>query len=159
MCFFNPLAPCGARQGVQGPQGETGPFSIHSPLAGRDAVTFILIGCVPKFSIHSPLAGRDTSFDVLAKIINPFSIHSPLAGRDYIPIHSKQTPLPFSIHSPLAGRDPAQAPPPRAKAFFNPLAPCGARLAARRNNALAWWFSIHSPLAGRDHAGRDAKTL
>ena len=125
--IFNPLAPCGARpRRWRRWRRAAGSFSIHSPLAGRDArvarlvintshfqstrplrgeTNFMLVVYdAVGFSIHSPLAGRDPAGELAGYMILTFSIHSPLAGRDdYTPPVSQ--PSAFSIHSPLAGRD------------------------------------------------------
>ena len=79
------------------------------------------------FSIHSPLAGRDC-----AKAIRPWGLNS------------------FQSTRPLRGETQSNLPARPAHLLFNPLAPCGARLAVYAVDRSAYDFSIHSPLAGRD---------
>ena len=99
------------------------------------------------------------------------SIHAPLAGRD---VHILGLPLAqgISIHAPLAGRDDSLPTIRAIGRYFNPRAPCGARLerklglqaqaafqstrplrgatpASILSGALLG-ISIHAPLAGRD---------
>ena len=76
-------------------------------------------------SIHAPLAGRDHSSKGSA-IRNRISIHAPLAGRDFF-FGFRMLPAPY----------------------FNPRAPCGARLYGQASVA-GCIISIHAPLAGRD---------
>ena len=56
----------------------------------------------------------------------------------------------ISIHAPLAGRDVRCFFSPLAGFYFNPRAPCGARLAAHDHARVVVHISIHAPLAGRD---------
>ena len=143
---FNPRAPCGARLSLTRQKPPSGPFQSTRPLRGATTVRpFPAAG--DRISIHAPLAGRD-----------------PTAG-------AQRQGTGISIHAPLAGRDGCSFPLPLSRVDFNPRAPCGARLRARRQmedganfNPRApcgarllgigrfWpnWISIHAPLAGRD---------
>ena len=102
--YFNPRAPCGARQAAGGCQNSR-----------------------PKISIHAPLAGRDEQ-RVLARLRgNLISIHAPLAGRDVTAVQGSTFDVFISIHAPLAGRDHSRAATRPSSCDFNPRAPCGAR--------------------------------
>ena len=125
-CFFNPLAPCGARR------------------KARQTVS----GVIP-FSIHSPLAGRDNGVDIRDVHRAVFQSTRPLRGETGTALESTVTGI-FSIHSPLAGRDTAFPRHLSLSTLFNPLAPCGARLPFVFHVSVHLVFSIHSPLAGRD---------
>ena len=57
--YFNPRAPCGARQGGAANMARPISISTHAPLAGRDVEGRKLINPVTGISTHAPLAGRD----------------------------------------------------------------------------------------------------
>ena len=84
--------------------------------------------------------------------------------------------LSISTHAPLAGRDRSPGLATRSSSYFNPRAPCGARLSNavvyrmlrnefqptrplrgatddRLRLGLDFGISTHAPLAGRDHRG------
>ena len=147
--YFNPLAPCGARQSVLEHEQHAFLISIHSPRAGRDFKKLVSSANYNRISIHSPRAGRDRGsptrtpgrcdFNPLAPCgarrtlslhreeRNYISIHSPRAGRDRRGHQGRPPAIPISIHSPRAGRDRRGSPYDRRVYDFNPLAPCGAR--------------------------------
>ena len=56
----------------------------------------------------------------------------------------------LSIHAPRAGRDSVSAAHTAAARYFNPRAPCGARLEQVGGSVLVLVISIHAPRAGRD---------
>ena len=122
---FNPRAPCGAR-----PLSRCGSF------------------CASRFQSTRPLRGATGRRGVVL-LDDGISIHAPLAGRDFEPLRVVLR-VEISIHAPLAGRDLI----PRAAcffiAYFNPRAPCGARLALVLHGSQILEISIHAPLAGRD---------
>ena len=77
------------------------------------------------------------------------STHAPLAGRDsefLTPVEA----VPISTHAPLAGRDLSVARMDGHPAYFNPRAPCGARLKDACARGRKCIISTHAPLAGRD---------
>ena len=104
---------------------------------------------VPNISIHAPHAGRDSS-DILSDMRKIISIHAPHAGRDQ---NAGQCKV--------------------CLRYFNPRAPCGARLKqidwtkqysqfqstrpmrgatiTERPSGLTRSISIHAPHAGRDN--------
>ena len=56
------------------------------------------------------------------------SIHAPRAGRDFNLKNLLNSDGIISIHAPRAGRDPPFFLASSTSAYFNPRAPCGARL-------------------------------
>ena len=105
------------------------------------------------------------------------STHAPLAGRDVDAGGVEGRTINISTHAPLAGRDRYQQQDQRARQYFNPRAPCGARPFAPSGinsgirfqptrplrGATAWeavdmasdGISTHAPLAGRDEMVQD----
>ena len=101
---FNPRAPCGARP------------AAHRRDLSRD-----------RFQPTRPLRGA-TPLWRIARIAMPFQPTRPLRGATDVGFcHVGLNRI--STHAPLAGRD-CRAPPrgSPASAYFNPRAPCGARL-------------------------------
>ena len=131
-----------------------------------------------KFQSTRPVRGATTG-GAGAPPLFFISIHAPRAGRDH-PGRSRRNEISISIHAPRAGRDCAPYSPQGCSCYFNPRAPCGARLAAyvdlgdgkllfqstrpvrgatrtagkrETNHAI----SIHAPRAGRDFIDNDFK--
>ena len=124
-----------------------------------------------RISIHSPRAGRDLRGSCAQRIISSFQSTRPVRGETacHLDIRLQRG---ISIHSPRAGRDSAVIRGALHRIYFNPLAPCGARLrsvleflatmifqstrpvrgetSARPEPHTADTISIHSPRAGRD---------
>ena len=122
---FNPRAPCRARRSNEREPDPCKRFQSTRPVQGATAPDPCLSGYVP-ISIHAPRAGRDTP-------------------RAYINKHRK-----ISIHAPRAERDMSAANTTRAPSYFNPRAPCRARLLVLVDPLGAEIISIHAPRAGRD---------
>ena len=170
MTYFNPLSPCGERPPHQGRRLTCCIFQSTLPMRGETCIVVSITEITAVISIHSPHARRDF-VGIHPEDLIHISIHSPHAGRDAYVISNDEV-FQISIHSPHAGRD------QKALSFFciwrhfNPLSPCGERLAVSKLKALNLDISIHSPHAGRDsfrmpvkstflisihspHAGRD----
>ena len=168
--YFNPRTPCGVRptprlrprrgstfQSTRPMRGATddGAFlraqngiSIHAPHAGRDIDAFKKLAGVQEFQSTRPMRGATFHFYVYALVVQ-ISIHAPHAGRDArSPFSSTQQPI--SIHAPLAGRDMISGSMREMITYFNPRAPCGARLAVIVHLQSIGGISIHAPRAGRD---------
>ena len=77
-------------------------------------------------SIHAPHAGRD-AVPVGMAWRGRISIHAPHAGRDSND-NDEDRRLFISIHAPHAGRDRIRRMGGMSFFYFNPRAPCGARL-------------------------------
>ena len=168
-CYFNPLAPRGARPAALAGVLSLLIFQSTRPSRGETLIEHDTL-LAEYISIHSPLAGRDNRREPY-EIQPDISIHSPLAGRDETLVNRFVVVL-ISIHSPLAGRDVREMRCGAGVGDFNPLAPRGARQWATGRRAVGEKFqstrpsrgetrpadnqsshrqiSIHSPLAGRD---------
>ncbi len=147
--YFNPRAPCGARQLVTRRRYAAYDISIHAPRAGRDnkVCSVQISGAI---SIHAPRAGRD----IAICSIPPNRLHD------------------FNPRAPCGARRRGGVRSAHAHCYFNPRAPCGARLSsASMISALPLFqstrpvrgatklcvddigvavISIHAPRAGRD---------
>ena len=99
------------------------------------------------FQSTRPLRGA-TAQDALEAYNRQISIHAPLAGRD----HYTHTDIDFlskiSIHAPLAGRDHYYNMLRSELSYFNPRAPCGARLFRASPARAARVFQSTRPLRG-----------
>ena len=147
--YFNPRAPCGARQlGTEYRNKGQKKFQPTRPLRGA-TLAEDRVGHGESISTHAPLAGRDAqkkNAPTVARHFNPrapcgarhfdrngfllgieISTHAPLAGRDS-PEDLQDTITNISTHAPLAGRDVGSYPQ-----------------GDHPNN-----ISTHAPLAGRD---------
>ena len=172
---FNPRAPCGARPYPYPAPPPPPPISIHAPRAGRDPQP---AGAVPgtAISIHAPRAGRDQCrlhAGCRRKDFNPrapcgarhpntvwlpvsdvISIHAPRAGRDG---GGRPDPIFFtiiSIHAPRAGRDSRPARAIEVIRYFNPRAPCGARLPSSPCYTSHQYFNPRAPCGARPSLAR-----
>ena len=123
---FNPRAPCGARLLPADLAALLGQFQPTRPLRGATPIFSARFAQTFLFQPTRPLRGATGIFhDLLFLIL--ISTHAPLAGRD----RDRRRLL------------------PRGK-YFNPRAPCGARLCKVLRPALFLPISTHAPLAGRD---------
>ncbi len=103
-CHFNPRAPCGAR---------------------RDGAVVRLVQ--PRFQPTRPLRGA-TEDNKVADLGDSISTHAPLAGRDTaMCLRKKNYPL-FQPTRPLRGATMCMMFFSSTRWYFNPRAPCGARL-------------------------------
>ena len=78
--YFNPRAPCGARQDTAPRAGATGRISTHAPLAGRDVAGFLKL-VMQMISTHAPLAGRDGNVGRSAGDQADFNPRAPCGAR------------------------------------------------------------------------------
>ena len=124
--YFNPRAPCGARQQRGFIKSRPDGFQSTRPVRG---------------ATH----GKSS-----AQSANRISIHAPRAGRDNANGIRSFNRLPISIHAPRAGRDQERFASGSGNLNFNPRAPCGARLGENIYATILRSISIHAPRAGRD---------
>ena len=143
--YFNPRAPCGARQ---------------------------IISCFPsvsnKFQSTRPVWGA-TMILSAAEYLDDISIHAPRVGRDQKKLGETEKQL-ISIHAPRVGRDDGITPTIGSNGFqstrpvwgatatvedgadgapdFNPRAPCGARLLSTLMIAFLAQFQSTRPVWG-----------
>ena len=147
-------------------------ISIHSPRAGRDATSVTVSRFFmpfqptrpvrgetfrrqrrhehPGISTHSPRAGRDEGLAHHAVLTTAISIHSPRAGRDTSSSRRSPALSEFQPTRPAWGETSWQASCIHRPAYFNPLAPRGARLCHDPAHTLELAISTHSPRVGRD---------
>ena len=121
--YFNPRAPCGARH--------------PSALTSRNCRYFN-----PRAPCGARRVGKEIYFRTPV-----FQPTRPLRGATQGP---RQLPPPFSIstHAPLAGRDAAPLRTSTPLIYFNPRAPCGARLPCRLKLHAVKLFQPTRPLRG-----------
>ena len=99
------------------------------------------------FSFAAPLAGRNKRRRPVGECRRRISIHAPLAGRDHVSRHQDADRPAFQSTRPLRGA--TQPLSSRLlRPYFNPRAPCGARLSARLSVTSAWIFQSTRPLRG-----------
>ena len=146
--YFNPRAPCGARQLPIRAASSQFRFQSTRPVWGATVFCFYRKCLIKHFnprapcgarpspppstaarrsiSIHAPRVGRDSS-RAPCPAPNLISIHAPRVGRDGA-TYLNEPPSIISIHAPRVGRDAAcHLAPFLSIRHFNPRAPCGAR--------------------------------
>ena len=100
-----------------------------------------------KISTHAPLAGRDSKLSLFAQL-SRISTHAPLAGRDKRHHVENVKGNAISTHAPLAGRDYYEKVRKEVSRYFNPRAPCGARLLVVSIGIKVFKFQPTRPLRG-----------
>ena len=127
VAYFQSTRPLRGETGVSADDPEAVPFSIHSPLAGRDCTRPRNGTWRRCFQSTRPLRGETPRASSNSRQNSAFQSTRPLRGET--PIQQRPAKAgTFSIHSPLAGRDPKFFRQVIARRrVFNPLAPCGAR--------------------------------
>ena len=167
---FNPRAPCGARHHLHSYTASCQKFQSTRPVWGATAVSYKLIGDI-RISIHAPRVGRDLIIAVHQIGGNVFQSTRPVWGatgthsRLRLRLEFQSTrpvwgatdtclaPYPpplISIHAPRVGRDQWKERSSCGWQYFNPRAPCGARLHVFRAIIDIFSISIHAPRVGRD---------
>ena len=146
--YFNPRAPCGARQRQHDALLRQPLISIHAPRAGRDWSSGDK-GCRHGISIHAPRAGRDILIEVDGKTV-VISIHAPHAGRDEESVAMSRDKAIFQSTRPMRGATNSSFQRYFFCHYFNPRAPCGARRRNCNSMGQVHKISIHAPHAGRD---------
>ena len=145
--YFNPRAPCGARQHPHSLTSTPPEISIHAPLAGRDAPAKIPTTVCTDFNPRAPCGAR-------RKVL--LRRHKKTLFQSTRPLRGATGPLGppalhnrISIHAPLAGRD-----EPNRPALHRGAISIHAPLAGRDQDStrieIPASISIHAPLAGRD---------
>ena len=109
-------------------------------------------------SIHSPRAGGDQRQNRAYDGLLAISIHSPRAGGDHSFGASCTLSSSFQSTPPVRGETTRPPSPPGSPSDFNPLPPCGGRLAAVVVKAPEGDISIHSPRAGGDSLAVQCRT-
>ena len=123
--YFNPRAPCGARQREGQPKEERIIFQSTHPLRGATP-----------HECRAPAGHSD------------FNPRTPCGVRRSGTRHDGHCPY-FNPRTPCGVR-PTSPPSAATITYFNPRAPCGARRLPERAHRPHPCISIHAPLAGRD---------
>ena len=150
---------------------RSAPFQSTRPVRGATVLDQRCVGCVA-ISIHAPRAGRDLDIYTHVRDGQLFQSTRPVRGAtlDFASIIVDHPAI--SIHAPRAGRDKPHILTHTGASYFNPRAPCGARLPkfwykwtksgfqstrpVRGATRQSCWtmpnaaISIHAPRAGRD---------
>ena len=122
---FNPRAPCGARLAASVDVSSIDEFQSTRPVRGA-TLEQAGLECVLGISIHAPRAGRDSPWG-WDRPCQRISIHAPRAGRD---VHVRGALLlheAFQSTRPVRGATAWDADQRKERYDFNPRAPCGAR--------------------------------
>ena len=171
---FNPRAPRGARQRLDGVERQGICISIHAPLAGRDRRTELRPPIGTYFNPRAPCGARRGYRQVQRGEGSDFNPRAPCGARLIIDIYKKPANT-ISIHAPHAGRDYDGIAIVQEGKYFNPRAPCGARPASPPFCGHEWPFQSTRPMRGATdkaaaasmygsisihapHAGRDLRS-
>ena len=101
---FNPRAPCGARLTPQRGRRAPKKISIHAPRVGRDLAASELPPSIVLFQSTRPVWGATAIRGARARA-EAISIHAPRVGRDKGRGENLVVTLDISIHAPRVGRD------------------------------------------------------
>ena len=168
--YFNPLAPCGARHAVEIENNYGDLFQSTRPVRGEtDAICESyerpavfqstrpvrgetlpgdLVDPVALISIHSPRAERDTTaFSVLSSI-DLFQSTRPVRGETWPSALKLYVSQSFQSSRSVRGETCIQSKLPTPQMDFNPLAPCGARLAPIPRPTRGIAFQSSRPVRG-----------
>ena len=124
---FNPHSPCGERPNFSWAEWTPNTFQSTLPLRGAttDLCRMFNAVCI---SIHTPLAGSDSPSEVMMTIVLLISIHTPLAGSDLKAEALNVFPQIFQSTLPLRGATTGVPALCTGRGYFNPHSPCGERL-------------------------------
>ena len=148
-------------------------ISIHAPHAGRDLEAFGVSGGQTYFNPRAPCGAR-LGFLVTNAEKRVFQSTRPMRGATRAALRARLK-VTISIHAPHAGRDENGGRGSRCGLYFNPRAPCGARLIAQCSRRAHTLFQSTRPMRGATskfkalahrvpisihapHAGRDSKS-
>ena len=134
--YFNPRAPCGARLSSWTIINSFGiDFNPRAPCGARPSFTTCW-SVQENFNPRAPCGARRDSLGSVS-LTGYISTHAPLAGRDPQIITAVINALVFQPTRPLRGATASASPRPVIRFYFNPRAPCGARLVPPRYLARA----------------------
>ena len=148
LCDFNPRAPCGARRAWSTPSRTISHFNPRAPCGARRDSTSDFRRSLINFNPRAPCGARPA--DIVARCgLVVFQPTRPLRGatrfqeqsnrrEEFQPTRplrgatwrseEKAAVFVISTHAPLAGRDLLPTTLAPSSSYFNPRAPCGARL-------------------------------
>ena len=123
--YFNPRAPCGARQFMWPPPAASNRFQSTRPLRGatRRVHNYLAVWL---FQSTRPLRGATWGTSRWTAQSWLFQSTRPLRGATKV-METAWAWEQISIHAPLAGRDQYHMSDDDQLRHFNPRAPCGAR--------------------------------
>ena len=166
--YFNPRAPCGARPSSIINLRHLS-ISIHVPHAGHDLTIDRMILTMIYFNPRAPCGARlrwthrpdqcyrfqstcpmrgTTSSRTQCHLISGFQSTCPMRGTTRTE-RDRYCCDGISIHVPHAGHDFAGARLPVPYSYFNPRAPCGARLTGSRDSQSCHYFNPRAPCGAR----------
>ena len=122
-------------------------ISTHAPLAGRDWPRSSRASRPKYFNPRAPCGARRSRTRFSRSSSREFQPTRPLRGATR---HGAGVPRAggISTHAPLAGRDQALRPRKTHTDYFNPRAPCGARLSTPPIPHRSYQFQPTRPLRG-----------
>ena len=123
-------------------------ISIHAPRAGRDQAWFSQTTANNLFQSTRPVRGATDYYNLIFNGGN-ISIHAPRAGRDRHFLAVDRVGVRISIHAPRAGRDYGGERGTVLEGYFNPRAPCGARLPGGSSWTDCYYFNPRAPCGAR----------
>ena len=130
-------------------------ISIHAPHAGRDLGSLVAAD-KQIISIHAPHAGRDARTEESNNAFE-ISIHAPHAGRDHYGLVRRYVFHYFNPRAPCGARLSSEAGITRRWRYFNPRAPCGARPETYAQTLAQYYFNPRAPCGARPR-GMDLKS-
>ena len=146
---FNPRAPCGARLWRSQTRAYClTNFNPRAPCGARQVCATIMLHD-PDFNPRAPCGARLIARH-FAGLLHAISIHAPRVGRDYSR-REVTICIIISIHAPRVGRDGFYCSGGDGGSYFNPRAPCGARLRDAQGSRKKLYFNPRAPCGARLH--------
>ena len=168
--YFNPRAPCGARLSARALSSSEANFNPRAPCGARLPLNVFLCSLKKNFNPRAPCGARHPHL-IYCGFTLIISIHAPRAGRDEVQICLRYEDYLFqstrpvrgatigdydppvvqyiSIHAPRAGRDHKILHKTGKLNYFNPRAPCGARLYVVFVASFCLYFNPRAPCGAR----------
>ena len=172
---FNPRAPCGARRNTFLRSPQIPSISIHAPHAGRDDRRVRAMRFPRHFNPRAPCGARQPyHFSNEADML--FQSTRPMRGATLVRYYGPDYDNLFQSTRPMRGATSDGAFSVHTRKYFNPRAPCGARLSSTMRSSGTLIFQSTRPMRGATafphdpvlgvaisihapHAGRDSKSI
>ena len=143
---FNPRAPCGARPGSCGVYNHGNTISIHAPHAGRDTKYLPQIAAALNFNPRAPCGARLLTAAWWSSW-SLFQSTRPMRGATSNAFSASKW-VRFQSTRPMRGATSAVFSYLGSGLYFNPRAPCGARLFAASASVCSLVFQSTRPMRG-----------
>ena len=143
---FNPRAPCGARPSSSLVATNDSNFNPRAPCGARRKLNQKTKE-KNQFQPTRPLRGATSKPSTRSRTGLIFQPTRPLRGATELGVITPPKTQ-ISTHAPLAGRDPHIAEVGHSDMYFNPRAPCGARLSSFSRSSGSSPFQPTRPLRG-----------